>query len=202
MPRRAPLAALLLALVGPAAAQETVTVAPVFGRVVALAVPEGFVTAWEQANAQGYIREAVPEGETVEDWTRMVTLSGHRGLGAAGPAALAAAIADGFAASCPGSFAGRALGPVEVAGADGAEALWLGCGALPSPARSEASLILVVRGGADAFTVQWAERAGPLDGPPAFDAGLWEARLGRLAAGARLCPPVPGEGPPYPSCAD
>jgi hypothetical protein len=55
-----------------------------------------------------------------------------------------------------------------------------------------------VKGSSDYYTLQWAERAAPVD-RPAVDDAKWPERL-RLLQPIRLCPIVPGEAAPYPSC--
>lgn len=191
--------ALLLALPGLAAADATTQVAPVFGQVVLFPLPDGFVPAWEQANADGYVNESVPQGETVEAWSQMVTLTGSRGLWGADPRAIVESVAAGYAAACPGSFASDELGAPAVPGARATAAAWLACG--DAGGRSEAMVILVMTGAQDAYTLQWAAR-GPAGGRPGYDAAAWDARLALLAGTARLCEPEAGEGPPYPSCTD
>jgi hypothetical protein len=54
-----------------------------------------------------------------------------------------------------------------------------------------------VKGAADAYTVQWAERAAASDA--AIDEAVWRGRLHELMP-IRLCAIVPGEAAPYPSC--
>jgi hypothetical protein len=48
------------------------------------------------------------------------------------------------------------------------------------------------------YTLQWAER-GPAAGKIAIDEAKWQARLRQLQP-IRLCPILPGEHAPYPSC--
>ncbi|MCW3847876.1 hypothetical protein OF829_11550 [Sphingomonas sp. LB-2] len=44
------------------------------GEWLAMPMPEGFVTAHQQTAQVGSIEERIPQGETVEQWTRMITL--------------------------------------------------------------------------------------------------------------------------------
>jgi hypothetical protein len=75
-----------------------------------------------------------------------------------------------------------------------------GCGKVGRGAHvgSEAALIVVIKGSTDIYTVQWAER-GPASGKPDVEHARWNDRLTRLAP-IKLCPIVPGEQAPYPSC--
>ena len=74
------------------------------------------------------------------------------------------------------------------------------CGRVAGSAdkRSETALIIAVRGSADVYTIQWAER-GPGADKPALDDAKWRDRLSKLNP-IMFCAIVPGEAAPYPSC--
>jgi hypothetical protein len=77
----------------------------------------------------------------------------------------------------------------------------VGCGTVITSItpRSQAALAIVIKGSADYYTVQWAER-GPTSAQHLdLDDPKWSDRLKRLSP-IKLCPLVPGEAPPYPSC--
>lgn len=137
----------------------------------------------------------MPEGESVEGWSEMITLSGAKGLAVQMPAPLdvAAAIGAGFRESCPESYRGSDEGVQQVAGGDAAHLVLFSCGA--AGAETESALILVVISGEDVFTLQWAERGATV--PP--DPDIWLPRFDTVLS-LRLCPVVEGEEPPYPSC--
>jgi hypothetical protein len=52
------------------------SITPVFSQLVAFSLPAGVVTVSENAQNGLYMREAIPKGETVSNWTQMLTLSG------------------------------------------------------------------------------------------------------------------------------
>ncbi|MDC6131314.1 hypothetical protein PPH41_26110, partial [Burkholderia gladioli] len=59
--------------------------------------------------------------------------------------------------------------------------------------------ITVVKGAKDLYTLQWAQR-GPLSTKPLdIDAAMWLQRVRNLMP-LKVCPIVPGEKAPYPSC--
>src|SRR5215467_1586472 len=58
-------------------AQRVIT--PVFHRLVAFTLPPGFKMSFERTTGNIYVREHVPAGETVDEWTRMISLSGVQG---------------------------------------------------------------------------------------------------------------------------
>ena len=78
-------------------------------------------------------------------------------------------------------------------------AVVVGCGKIGETAkRSETTLIIAIKGSADLYTVQWAERGAVAEKADVNNA-KWLERLQKLAP-LRVCPIVPGEAPPYPSC--
>lgn len=203
-------AVLWLASGGPVAAQASrpdsppasfTAISPVFGQLVAFSLPSNFVTAFEDAKPDSYTREAVPKGESVQQWSEMITLTGAKGAASAPNASaekFAGVIAGGFQRACPDSFAARGS-PMRIAGFEAFMAV-VGCGRVSgtSEARSETALIVAIKGTADLYTLQWAERGAPA-AKPDIENAKWQARMQRLAP-IKLCTIVPGEKPPYPSC--
>lgn len=195
----------LLALAQPATAQEWQSVTPVFSQIVAYALPEQFVPAFEAPEPASYLQEAVLQGETVDDWTQIITMTGTRGGvrpdDSGGTLAFANTLAESYAQSCPNSFQAHEMRAVTVPGARATFAALIGCGQIEDGSGlAEGAVILFLAGKDDIYTLQWAERFDATSGPHHFAPRDWQARLDHLAAGARLCDPVPGEGPPYPSC--
>ena len=58
--------------------------------------------------------------------------------------------------------------------------------------------LIAIKGTADIYTVQWAERGAAADKADVANA-KWQERLKKLSP-LRVCPIVPGEASPYPSC--
>jgi hypothetical protein len=200
------IAALGALLISSAASAETpsafTAISPVFGQLVTLSMPMTFVAASEKTTGPSYIREAVLKGETVNRWTQMITVTGAKGL--AGnpkitPEAFAGSIAGGFKNACPDTFVADGWGATKFGSHDAYVAV-ASCGRVESSAdkHGETALIVAIKGSADYYTVQWAERAASSD-KPAIDPAKWQARLRQLQP-IRLCPIVPGEAAPYPSC--
>lgn len=178
-------------------------ISPIFGQLVTFSLPVSFVTVFENTNGPNYVREAVLKGETVKRWTQMITVTGAKG--AAGNAKLspenfAGTMVGGFKSACPDTFAAQGFGSTKFGDQDAYVAV-ASCGRVETGAdkHSETTLIVTVKGSADYYTLQWAERA-PAAGRSAIDETKWLARLRQLQP-IRLCPIVPGEPAPYPSCA-
>ena len=179
-------------------------ISPIFGQLVRFSLPSTFApVSFEKTNGPSYIREAVLKGETVEAWTQMITVTGAKGIAAnpqVTPESFAVSMAAGFKKACPDTFAVKPFGAVKFGDQDGFVAI-VGCGRIETSAdkHGETALIVAVKGSADYYTIQWAERAPSSADKPAINAAKWQDRLGKLKP-IRFCPIVPGERMPYPSC--
>jgi hypothetical protein len=185
----------------PGGAQRVI--APVFHRLVAFTLPPPFKLAFERTTGNIYVREHVPEGETVDEWSRMITLSGVQGMAyspAATPQAYLQALARGFQRHCPDTYVALDLGPQPLA-REPSFATVVSCGRVTSggKAHSETSVMVAIRGSDDFYALQWTEHGPDSSHPLALDGRSWSARLAQLGP-VQLCPIVPGEGPPYSSC--
>jgi hypothetical protein len=178
------------------------TITPIYGQLLMFSLPKGFVPVFQDANGGQYIQESILKGETVETWSQMITITGAKDLAAnpnVTPQLFAASMAGGFKRSCPKSFSSVGLGPMKISGFDAFAAI-LSCGiAVPTGKQySESMVMIVVRGESDYYTLQWAERGNASVSPIELDDTKWSERLNMLAP--ELCPIVPGEPAPYPSC--
>lgn len=178
-------------------------ITPVFHRLVAFTLPPPFKMSFERTTGNIYVREHVPAGENVDEWTRMISLSGVQGLSYNADATLPAylqALARGFQRHCPETYVALDLGPQPLV-KEPSFATVVSCGRVSSggKAHSETSVMLAIRGPDDFYVLQWTERGRDSAHPLALDSKLWSARLAQLGP-VQLCPIVPGEGPPYPSC--
>jgi hypothetical protein len=180
-------------------------ISPIFGQLVMLSLPKGFTTVFEDTSGSQYTREAVLDGETVERWSQMITVTGAKGL-ASNPRVTAQSfveqIAGGFKNACPDTFSAKGLGALKIGGRDAFIAL-AACGTVASDgsAHSESALLVAIKGTADYYTIQWAERGPASARPMSFDEAMWKERFARLGP-IKLCPIKSGEAPPYPSCVD
>lgn len=182
-------------------AQRVIT--PVFHRLVAFSLPPPFKLAFERTTGNIYVREHVPEGESVDEWSRMITLSGVQGMAyspEATPHGYLQALARGFQRHCPDSYVALDLGPQPLA-KEPSFATVVSCGRVTSggKAHSETSIMVAIKGSDDFYALQWTEHGADSSQPLALDGKYWTARLAQLGP-VQLCPIVPGEGPPYPSC--
>ncbi len=182
---------------------EMRAIMPVFGQLLAFSYPKGFVPVFEEAKRGSYIQESVLKGESVQRWSQMITVTGAKGLVSnpeQTPERFASGLASGFRDACPDSFAAKGLGEFQLGGHEAFAAV-IGCGKVndASGTRSESALVIVIKGRQDYYTLQWAERGRASQQPLPLDDPKWPARLRQLSPLA-LCPVVPGEVAPYPSC--
>jgi hypothetical protein len=131
------------------------------GEILLAGMPEPFELGWQGQKDNMDMSEYVPHGETVDDWTRMITVQVFHGTANAGAASIAAQVGDKWAAACPGGTAAE-----SVAGDEGGYdfALWAyDCAENPQTAKPE-SMFLKVMVGVDAlYMVQYAFRASADD---------------------------------------
>lgn len=196
----------VLSLAGFAALAEPerfTTIAPIFSQLLMMSQPANFAAAFEKTSGDRYIREAVPKGESVEEWTQMLTVTGAKGLAADAeltPEGFAGLLANGFKKRCPETFDSMPLGRLHIGESEGFAAV-AGCGSYKSEtgAHAETALIVTIRGVHDYYTIQWAERAPAAAAKPAIDKAAWMKRLSEIGP-VKLCPIIEGEKAPYPSC--
>lgn len=184
-------------------ATSLLAISPIFSQLVAFKMPLDFHVVNEETSAHAYVREAVPTGETAEQWTRMITVTGYKGIAAnpgPPPALLLNGIAGSFKKACPDTVSVGDLGNPPIDGYPAAFA-FVACGTTGEgdKTHSEAALVVAIKGEQDYYTIQWAERGPAQAFPIAFDDQHWLGRLKQLMP-VFLCARVPGEEAPYPSC--
>ena len=180
------------------------SITPVFSQLVMFSFQHGFKPAFQNTNSGHYIQEAVLNGETLDRWSQMITLTGAKGLAAnanINPESFLGGIAAGFKRACPDTFSVKAIGNLKI-GAYDAFAAVAGCGTVQTGGykHSEAAVLVSIKGASDYYTLQWAERGPPQAQPADLNDAKWQDRLKKLGP-IKICPRVPGEAPPYVSCA-
>ncbi|NJM82500.1 MAG: hypothetical protein HC844_08380 [Tabrizicola sp.] len=113
----------------PALAETTGIVAvPAFDQLVAITLPEGFVPAYAAQNDEAMLWEAIPRGETVENWTEMITISGVKPQQELSASDFARYLARSYLNACPPTYSDTDFGPTAVPGGADAFAKWVSCG--------------------------------------------------------------------------
>lgn len=144
----------------------------------------GFVMGFTDGNARGAIAEQVPEGETVERWTRMVTTQRFTGLASTSkPIDYLGYIARSLPLSCRGAVASTPR-ELTVSGRPAAE-MRADCPRNPQTHLPETFLILAIAGPRDMHVKQVAWRYVPSP----EDIAWADTYLGSIA----FCPPMSTE---------
>lgn len=163
---------LLLLLAGPlpAAAQFV-------GENLLVSMPQGFKLGYQASRNGLDLQEWVPDGETVQDWTEMVTVQIFRGRGDLDPAQALGGIQKGWLQACPGSQPA----PVGTGQVDGypAAGMVLRCPRTAQAGQPESTAFRAIRGRDSFYVVQRAVRALP-------DGATLE-QMQRYLAGVSLC---------------
>jgi len=178
-------------------------IAPIFSQLVYFHAPGNFVSVFETTHGDRHIHEWVLPGESVSNWTQMLTVTGARDVSArhpdATPEGFAQGMANGFQRACPSSFNAKVIYKGQLNARD-TFIMVVGCGnAAASAGHSETAVIAVVKGEYDFYTLQWAQRGHATQTPINIDVNMWAARM-KVLMPLKLCPIVSGEQPPYPSC--
>lgn len=124
-------------------------------------VPEGFVLGYNAAQDGQEIYEFVREGETVEDWTAMVTIQIFHGLADVPPDAFGSQLADGWKGACPDSTVNK-LVEDQINGFP--YSLWaFTCANNPQTGKPETMWFKGISGSDSYYSVQYAYRLPPDD---------------------------------------
>ena len=140
----------------------------------------GFKLGYAATNAEQSIREFVPAGESVQDWSRMITDQRFTDRAKVfRPEAFAAVVAKGLRAGCPGGKAGKIV-RFKIAG-HAAARMRADCPRNPATGKPETFIMLVIAGSRDLHSRQVAWRRVP---------SLADINWGNeVLAGTRLCTP-------------
>jgi hypothetical protein len=145
-----------------AAVLATLTLASAHAQLVnenlLVTMPEGYKVGWQDRNAQSRMSEMVPEGQTVENWTEMVTVQiffGQKTL----PQLFRARINSLWAKACPNSiYAPVAAGPERGYPAE----VWMQvCPSNPKTGKPEHTFFKAIQGHDSLYVVQKAFKYEP-----------------------------------------
>jgi len=122
-------------------------------------LPHGFKVGFETTRGVMTMTEAVPDGETVKDWSEMVTTQVFLGRKGLDPVQFLSGIGHQWLAACPGSVApaihtGHANGYVV-------SMFFLECPINPTTGKPEATLFRAIEGADSFYAIQYAFRSIP-----------------------------------------
>lgn len=169
------LALSLLALPYAASAKGTPESVPLYGRTLSFTLPADMVRANDQENGTNRLIEYVPKGETVSNWTRLVTIQAYRGLGTSPQPTAQIARQAFYPAACKVGLIYQDNGEKALAGGLKRSLVLNGCASLPAGAYPEAlagageqDFIVIFRDSDTIYTLNYAVRGKPFAGkaPP------------------------------------
>ncbi len=122
-------------------------------------MPQGFKLGFKDSKNGMNMQEFVPVGETVQDWTEMVTVQVFLSRKDLQPAPFLGAMQQQWAGSCKGSSATPVV-TGKVNGYDAASVL-LRCPLLTSTGKPETTMLTAIKGNDSFYVVQRAVRSVP-----------------------------------------
>jgi hypothetical protein len=122
-------------------------------------MPDSYKVGANQSNGRTTLLEFIPEGETVQDWTTMITVIVQRDNDDAKAADFASNMAAAWGQGCPGAKAGPLVDDVT----NGyAYVIWqYECPLNGQTGKPETMMMKVIPGRDALYIVQYAVRAGP-----------------------------------------
>ncbi|WP_428627451.1 hypothetical protein [Sphingopyxis sp.] len=193
------LALFLLALPHGAIAQGAPESVPLYGRILTFTLPADMVRANDQDNGTNRLIEYTPRGETVANWTRLVTIQAYRGLGASPLPTAQIARQAFYPAACKVGPIYQDNGEKALAGGVMRSLILNGCASLPPGAYPEAlagageqDFILIFRDADTIYTLNYAVRGKTFAGKaPPVALGKAEALLKDVFGEIKLAPAQP-----------
>ena len=162
---------------------------PLFGRIMQVKLSVGFVPAHRAQNQSGFIYEFVPDGDDIERWTQLFTITSMRGIGSfqMDDGALAASV-SGSSTGCSGTPTFKIIRPAIVVGGATGVVTEKRCSGVTAGSyvgavegSEEHNLIVFLRDADNVFTVQFARRGkGGASGEPLISPQETEAFLKQI----------------------
>lgn len=138
---------------------------PLFDRVLQFSLPRGYVPVYQAQNRTAFIMEFVPDGDKIESWTKLITITSSYGVGSftLDDETLAKTVVGG--GQCDGYSHFQIFTSRKVDDELGEVRLSSGCGKLPAAAYAfavkeagEQNAMRFFRDKLNTYTVQYAER--------------------------------------------
>lgn len=136
---------------------------PVFSEVIGMKIPRDFNVVNQGTSKDGFIFEAVPKGQTVDNWKQMITITGQRNMAMAPGFSIdnvATLFGKGYRNNCPDSFSTKNIDKYEKIDEHNNVAVLYRCGNESKDGKtySETNLVNFIQGKKDFYTIQYAER--------------------------------------------
>lgn len=178
------------------AAKGTPQAVPLYGRTLTFTLPPDMIRANDKDNGTNRLIEFVPRGETLANWTRLVTIQAYRGLGTSPLPTAQIARQAFYPAACKVGLIYQDNGESSLAGGLKRTLVLNGCASLPPGAypkalagAGEQDFILIFRDSDTIYTLNYAVRGKPFaNKPPPIALANAEALLKDIFGDIRLAP--------------
>lgn len=187
---------LALAACGATAAEGTPTSVLLYQRTLGFTLPADMAVANDKDNGTNRLVEYVPRGETLANWTRLITIQAYRGLGTSPSSTAEIARQAFYPGACTVGLIYQDGGEKALGGGLTRTLVANGCASLPAGAYPEAlagageqDFILIFRDSDTIYTLNYAVRGKPFAGKkPPIDVAAGEALLKNIFGEVRLEP--------------
>jgi len=129
------------------------------GENLVAAVPEGFKVGYQTAHDEMSMQEWIPESESIENWTQMVTVQVFHANKAETPYQFLQSIGKKWPQTCPGAVPANIVN--GEANGYAVSMLLLRCPLNPATKKPETTAMRVIRGADALYSVQQAFRSDP-----------------------------------------
>lgn len=183
---------------------QVTTVIPLFSQMLLFSYPKGFTLIHTERRSEIFFQQYVLDGESKNNWSQAVRILAFKNMATdltIVPGRVAASMAKDYLFNCPDSYTFTPFAGLK-SGRHHVFAIVMSCGTIAPKQRapfSQSELTIVIQGDKDYYTVQWIERSLASKGPIPFNQDKWSDRF-KFLIPIKLCPVIPGEKPPYPSC--
>jgi hypothetical protein len=122
-------------------------------------LPQGFKIGFKSESPGLAMTEDVPDGETVKNWSEMITTQVFHGSRSADPSAFLSGVRGLWLAACPGSVEPT----IHTGNANGyaVSMMLLGCPLNPATGKPEVALVRGISGADSFYMIQFAWRGAP-----------------------------------------
>lgn len=169
---------------------------PLYDRTLSFTLSADMARATDKDNGTNRLIEYVPKGETVANWTRLVTIQAYRGLGTSPQPTAQIARQAFYPAACKVGLIYQDNGEKVLTGGLKRTLVLNGCASLPPGAypkalagAGEQDFILIFRDSDTIYTLNYAVRGKPFGGkPPPVPLATAEGLLKDIFGEIRLAP--------------
>lgn len=147
-------------------AKTIISITPIYSQKLSHMLPIGWIPVFDKVQGERYIIEYVPKGQSINNWTEMITVIGFKGAAKiAKPIDAILSTSNNIKKVCPSNHIYSSIGTTKVDGYSGYEAI-VGCAEMPNSHRAgiskgqgEIAYYLAIAGDQEIYFIQKAIRS-------------------------------------------